>query len=44
MAKPPYHPHIQHVEPSTTYWYFQAAPQLLSLAAERLERTWEDQS
>ena len=35
---------LGHVEPSTTYWYFQAAPQLLSLAAERLERTWEEQS
>ena len=35
---------LGHVEPSTTYWYFQAAPQLLSLAAERLERTSEEQS
>ena len=35
---------LGHVEPSSTYWYFEAAPQLLSLAAERLERTWEEQS
>jgi integrase len=35
---------LGHVEPSTTYWYFEAAPQLLSLAAERLEQTWEEQS
>jgi integrase len=35
---------LGHVEPSTTYWYFQAAPRLLSLVAERLERTWEEQS
>lgn len=35
---------LGHVEPSTTYWYFEAAPQLLSLALERLERTWKEQS
>ena len=27
--------------PSDTYWYFQGAPELLALAAERLERSWE---
>ena len=26
---------------SDTYWYFQGAPELLALAAERLERSWE---
>src|SRR5438105_12518717 len=26
-----------HVDPKSTYWYFQAAPELLVLAAERLE-------
>ena len=26
-----------------TYWYFEAAPELLALAADRLERTWEQQ-
>jgi hypothetical protein len=35
---------LGHVEPSSTYWYFQGAPQLLALALERLERTWEEQS
>jgi integrase len=32
---------LGHVDPSSTYWYFEAAPQLLALAAERLDRTWE---
>lgn len=27
-----------HVKPSTTYWYLQAAPELMSVAAHRLER------
>jgi integrase/recombinase XerD len=35
---------LGHVEPSSTYWYFEAAPQLLALAEQRLERTWEDRS
>ncbi len=35
---------LGHVDPSSTYWYFEAAPQLLTLAAERLERTWEPRS
>lgn len=34
---------LGHVRPSDTYWYFQGAPELLALAAERLERTWERQ-
>jgi integrase/recombinase XerD len=32
---------LGHVHPSDTYWYVEAAPQLLALAAERLEQTWE---
>jgi integrase len=32
---------LGHVHPSDTYWYFEAAPQLLVLAAQRLEQTWE---
>ena len=35
---------LGHVDPSSTYWYFEAAPQLLALAADRLERTWEQRS
>ena len=35
---------LGHVDPSSTYWYFEAAPQLLTLAAERLERTLEQRS
>jgi len=32
---------LGHVHPEDTYWYFEAAPELLSLAAERLEQSWE---
>jgi len=32
---------LGHVDPSDTYWYLEGAPELLALAAERLERTWE---
>lgn len=35
---------LGHVDPSSTYWYFEAAPQLLALAADRLEQTWEQRS
>lgn len=35
---------LGHVDPSSTYWYFEAAPELLALAAGRLERTWERRS
>jgi integrase/recombinase XerD len=31
---------VGHVDPKASYWYFEAAPQLLALAAERLEQTW----
>lgn len=34
---------LGHVEPSSTYWYFEGAPELLALALERLEQTWEQQ-
>ena len=32
---------LGHVHPSDTFWYFEGAPELLALACERLERTWE---
>jgi integrase/recombinase XerD len=32
--------YLGHVDPVSTYWYFQAEPQLLALAAGRLERAW----
>jgi len=35
---------LGHVRPAETYWYFDAAPELLALACERLERTWEEPS
>lgn len=31
--------YLGHSEPSHTYWYLEAAPELLALATERLERT-----
>jgi integrase len=33
--------YLGHVNPSSTYWYLQAAPELLALAGERLERHLE---
>jgi integrase/recombinase XerD len=30
--------YLGHVNPGSTYWYLQAAPELLELAANRLER------
>jgi integrase/recombinase XerD len=35
---------LGHVHPADTYWYFEAAPELLTLACERLEQTWEGSS
>jgi integrase/recombinase XerD len=35
---------LGHVHPKDTFWYIEAAPELLALAAERMERTWEDVS
>jgi len=34
--------YLGHVKPSSTYWYLQAAPELLTAAAERLERFLKD--
>lgn len=36
--------YLGHVDPGATYWYLSAAPELLELAAERLERHLGDQS
>jgi integrase/recombinase XerD len=33
--------YLGHVDPSDTYWYLQAAPELLAFASERLERHFE---
>jgi hypothetical protein len=30
--------YLQHSDPSDTYWYLEAAPELMALAGERLER------
>jgi integrase/recombinase XerD len=30
--------YLGHVDPKATYWYLSGAPELLTLAAERLER------
>lgn len=32
--------YLGHREPSSTYWYLSAAPELLALAAERQAATW----
>jgi integrase len=32
--------YLGHADPAYTYWYLQACPELLGLAAERLDR-WE---
>ena len=31
--------YLGHVHPKDTYWYLQAAPELLQIAADRLERS-----
>lgn len=36
--------YLGHVSPNTTYWYLKATPQLVGLAAKRLERAWEQRS
>ena len=36
--------YLGHVNPTTTYWYLTATPELLALAADRLERAWKVQS
>ena len=35
---------LEHTHPSDTYWYMEAAPELLAMAARRLEQTWETPS
>ena len=35
---------LGHVHPADTFWYFEGAPELLALACDRLERTWEESS
>jgi integrase/recombinase XerD len=35
---------LGHAHPADTFWYFEGAPELLALACERLERTWEEPS
>ncbi|MDQ2896341.1 MAG: tyrosine-type recombinase/integrase [Actinomycetota bacterium] len=35
---------LGHVRPADTFWYFEGAPELLALACERLERTWDEPS
>jgi len=30
--------YLGHVAPASTYWYLEAAPELLAVAAQRLER------
>ena len=30
--------YVGHVDPASTYWYLEAAPELLALASKRLER------
>ena len=32
---------LGHVNPQDTFWYVEHTPDLLALAAERLERGWE---
>ncbi len=33
--------YLGHNDPHATYWYFEAVPELMALAARRLERCWE---
>jgi integrase/recombinase XerD len=35
---------VGHVDPKSSYWYFEGAPELLALAAERLEQAWGESS
>lgn len=36
--------YLGHISPATTYWYLHACPQLMTAAAERLDRTWKESS
>jgi integrase/recombinase XerD len=33
--------YLGHVDPAATYWYLTGSPELLGLAAQRLEATYE---
>ena len=33
--------YLGHTAPAATYWYLSAVPELLELAAERVEAGWE---
>jgi integrase/recombinase XerD len=35
--------YLGHLRPSNTYWYLEAAPELMALVANRLEQSWERQ-
>jgi integrase len=35
--------YLGHVNPTTTYWYLTATPELLAMAGDRLERAWKVQ-
>jgi integrase/recombinase XerD len=35
--------YMGHVDPGSTYWYLQAAPELMALAGQRLERHLQTQ-
>jgi hypothetical protein len=41
LAGLPYHPHIQHTDPASTYWYLEAVPELMALISRRLEQVPE---
>jgi len=36
--------YLGHVDPASSYWYLQAAPELLALISQRLERLLEELS
>jgi integrase len=33
--------YLGHVDPASSYWYFEATPELLALAAERFDHAWD---
>ena len=40
----PYHPHIQHATPESTYWYAEAVPEVMTLVAKRLDGLFGERS
>ena len=36
--------YLGHTEPTHTYWYIEAVPELLQLAAERAEQRYREQA